>query len=73
MMFCVGCGKKGVRWPKDEPIACTMRCLAEAWLHLSEASGGNDGEYCFHCGEYLASFRSQCPCQWTPTEEEEEN
>ena len=42
MMFCVGCGKKGVRWPTHEPIACTMRCLATQWMILSEAGGDDE-------------------------------
>jgi len=47
-MYCISCGKKGVHWPKHDPEACSMRCLA--WRVLGEFQGGGDGFYCPDCG-----------------------
>jgi len=67
-MYCVGCGKKGVRWPHYEPIACTMCCLATQWMILSEAGGQIDGEHCSWCGDQLSGFGSD---HWCKEQEEE--
>ena len=47
-MYCISCGKKGVYWPKHNPEACSMRCLA--WRVLGEYGGGGDGFFCPVCG-----------------------
>jgi hypothetical protein len=47
-MYCIGCGKKGVHWPKNNPEACSMRCLAIR--ALAEYSAGGDGFHCPDCG-----------------------
>ena len=49
MAYCISCGKKGVRWPKHDPIACSMTCLADRTLGHYSAGGG--GFYCVDCGE----------------------
>jgi hypothetical protein len=59
-MFCVGCGKKGVRWPHHEPIACTMRCLAIRWLTIRDAAGFAEGEYCGNCGDSIQNYEHEC-------------
>jgi hypothetical protein len=59
-MFCIGCGKKGVRWPHYEPIACTMRCLAIRWLTIRDAAGFAEGEYCGNCGDSIQNYGHEC-------------
>jgi hypothetical protein len=46
--YCIGCGKRGVHWPKDEPLACSARCLARR--AVGEYMGGGDGYCCTYCG-----------------------
>ena len=49
-MFCIACGKKGVRWPKNNPRGCSMHCLATHLL--AEYSASVDGFHCIDCGEW---------------------
>lgn len=45
--YCASCGEKKQRltYPKYEPVACTMRCAANAWDSLGWGTTCND------CGE----------------------
>ena len=60
MKHCIGCGKKGVHWPKDEPLACSMRCLVNGWFCLREAAGYIEGEHCSDCGEQIQNYGHEC-------------
>jgi hypothetical protein len=62
-MYCIGCGKRGVYWPKYEPIACTMRCIATRWLLIKDAAGFAEGEHCGDCGEQIQYYGHECEVQ----------
>ena len=54
---CISCGKKTVQWPRGNPQACSMRCLALRVLaEYSRTHGwqcdmpGGDGFHCPDCG-----------------------
>ena len=49
MKHCISCGKKGVRWPRHEPEACSARCAASAGLAYAEG-GLFEAAYCPECG-----------------------
>ena len=47
-MYCIGCGKRGVHWPKNNPQACSMHCMAIR--SLAEYSASGYGFFCPDCG-----------------------
>ena len=58
-MYCISCGKQGVKWPKHDPVTCTMHCAANQLLTVYRASpdsfhcpdcGGSDSFHCLDCG-----------------------
>ena len=50
--FCISCGtRKRLTWPRHDRKYCAMRCAAEAFDNLHEASGQLG--YCTDCGECL--------------------
>ena len=58
-MYCISCGTKAARWPKDAPVCCTMHCAANQLLTVYRASpdnfhcpdcGGSDSFHCLDCG-----------------------
>jgi hypothetical protein len=48
-MYCISCGTKGVKWPKNAPMCCTMHCAANRLL--GEYNASPDGFHCPDCGE----------------------
>ena len=59
--YCASCGEKKQRltYPKDDPVACTMRCAALNWLGLMESGVSI---YCSGCGEYDCGCRVSARC-----------
>ena len=49
MSYCISCGTKGVKWPKNAPMCCTMHCAANRLL--GEYNASPDGFYCHDCGK----------------------
>ena len=47
-MYCISCGTKGARWPKNAPMCCTMHCAANRLL--GEYNASPDGFHCLSCG-----------------------
>ncbi len=75
MKYCASCGEKKQRltYPKDDPVACTMRCAAESWDNLR---AGGVTSYCNGCGEYdgcrCGPLSARCPvCEANVFPEEE--
>ena len=50
-MYCIRCGKRGTnRWPKHEPVACSLTCLGRSVV--GEYWSGGAGFHCHECGGY---------------------
>lgn len=47
-VYCVSCGKAGVKWPKHSPEVCSMKCAAYSFVDMPAES---DGKRCQHCGK----------------------
>ena len=47
-MYCISCGTKAARWPKNDPVCCTMHCAANRLLTVYRASP--DSFHCLDCG-----------------------
>jgi len=47
-VYCVGCGKAGVRWPKFAPEVCSMKCAAWRFVSMPDES---EGKRCPDCGK----------------------
>ena len=72
-MYCISCGEKGTHWPKHNPKACSMKCLA--YRSLGEYSAGGNGYYCPDCGGDIDSDHcdisgSRLESSWDEREQE---
>jgi len=58
LRYCRSCGEqKRLRWPRGEPVFCSMRCAAEAFASYMDC-GDVECAYCPDCGETMP----QCFC-----------
>ncbi len=60
MKHCLSCGKKGVRWPKNNPQCCSQRCAAFQFVLYADAVMDWEARHCEDCGLSCQDHEEWC-------------